>query len=213
MKYDINLINKYVEDGLVVRQNHPEYPISIYNYSRMCQYEGKWDDITLACRGLVLDNEGNVLAKPFPKFFNYEELEGMTFRPSKIPNESFDVFEKMDGSLGILFNYEGEWIMATRGSFTSDQAVRGMEMLLKLPYERLNEGCTYLFEIIYKENRIVVDYDYEDLVLLGIVDNADGYEFDMFNANLQGITIADLHEAMGFRVVKKYDGITDFKEL
>jgi len=88
-----------------------------------------------------------------------------------------------------------------------------MEMLLKLPYERLNADCTYLFEIIYKENRIVVDYDYEDLVLLGIVDNADGYEFDMFNANLQGITIADLHEAMGFRVVKKYDGITDFKEL
>ncbi|NCW47728.1 MAG: hypothetical protein EBV95_06335 [Actinobacteria bacterium] len=101
MKYNINLINKYVEDGLVVKQDHPGYPISIYNYSRTCQYEGKWDDITLSCRGLVLDNEGNVVAKPFPKFFNYEELEGMTFRPSKIPNETFDVFEKMDGSLLI----------------------------------------------------------------------------------------------------------------
>jgi len=213
MKYDLDKINKYIEDGLIVKQDHPEYPISIYNYSRTCQYEAKWDDLTIACRGLVLDNEGNVLAKPFPKFFNYEELEGLKFRESKIPNEPFDVFEKMDGSLGILFNYCGEWIMATRGSFTSDQAVKGMGMLLKLPYERLNADCTYLFEIIYKENRIVVDYDYEDLVLLGIVDNADGYEFDMFNANLQGITIADLHEAMGFRVVKKYDGITDFTEL
>jgi RNA ligase len=213
MKYDLQLINKYIQDGLIVKQDHPEYPISIYNYSRTCQYENKWDDLTIACRGLVLDNEGNVLAKPFPKFFNYEELEGLTFRESKIPNESFDVFEKMDGSLGILFNYCGEWIMATRGSFTSEQAVKGMEMLKKLPYKGLLTHCTYLFEIIYKENRIVVDYDYEDLVLLGVIDNSDGHEYDLYNARLEGISIGDLLQAMGFKVVKKCDGITDFKEL
>ena len=213
MKYDLDRINKYIADGLVVKQEHPSLPISIYNYSRTCQYESKWDDITINCRGLVLDNEGNVIAKPFPKFFNYEELEGLKFRESKIPNETFDVFEKMDGSLGILFNYGGEWIMATRGSFTSEQAIRGMEMLKKLPYEQLIENCTYLFEIIYNENRIVVDYDYEDLVLLAIIDRVDGYELDLYNVHLEGICIAAIYVNAGFRVVKRYNGITDFKQL
>ena len=213
MKYDINILNKYIADGLVVKQDHPNLPISIYNYSRKCQYESLWDEVTINCRGLVLDKDGEVVAKPFAKFFNYEELKGGKFKTSEIPNESFDVFEKMDGSLGILFNYEGEWIMATRGSFTSEQAIKGMEMLKKLPYERFIENCTYLFEIIYKENRIVVDYDYEDLVLLAIIDNTDGYELDLYNVQLEGICIAAIYADAGFRVVKKYNGITDFEQL
>ena len=106
------------------------------------------------CRGLVLDSDGNVVAKPFKKFFNLEELT-----PGQIPNEPFEVFEKMDGSLGILFNYKGEWILATKGSFISEQAVKGMQILKKYKYERLLEGYTYLFEIIYSENRIVCQYE------------------------------------------------------
>ena len=130
--------------GLVTKNNHPSLPISIYNYTPTTQYEGKWDDITKMCRGLVLDEEGNVLAKPFNKFFNLEEHS-----INDLPNESFQVFEKMDGSLGILFNYEGEWILATKGSFTSEQAIKGKEILKKYRYERLLPGYTYLFEIIY----------------------------------------------------------------
>ena len=121
MKYNLEVLSGYIERGLVIKQNHPTLPLSIYNYSRTCQYDGMWDDITLNCRGLVLDLDGNVIAKPFPKFFNYEE-----HTPEEIPNESFEVYEKMDGSLGIFFYYEGEWHMATRGSFTSEQAIKGM---------------------------------------------------------------------------------------
>jgi len=97
MKFDLEILNQYVKDGWVERNDHPSLPISIYNYSRKTQYEGKWDDITLKTRGLVLDNEGNVVAKAFDKFFNYEELVGNKWVESKIPNEPFEVFEKMDG--------------------------------------------------------------------------------------------------------------------
>ena len=124
MKYDLNILSKYIDEGLVIKQVHSTLPLSIYNYSRECQYSGKWDDITLNCRGLVLDNDGNVIAKPFPKFFNYEEL-----KPEDIPNENFEVYEKMDGSLGSVFNYDGEWYMATRGSFQSDQAIKAKQIL------------------------------------------------------------------------------------
>jgi RNA ligase len=119
MNLDLNILNKYISEGLVVKNDHPTLPISIYNYSRTCQYENNWDEITKMCRGLILDQEGNVIAKGFDKFFNMEEHQ-----PDEIPNETFEVFEKLDGSLGILFWYQGKWILATKGSFTSDQSVK-----------------------------------------------------------------------------------------
>jgi RNA ligase len=175
MKYNLEVLEEYIDKGLVVKQNHPTLPLSIYNYSRTTQYDGMWDDITLNCRGLVLDLEGNVIAKPFPKFFNYEE-----HKPEDIPNENFEVYEKMDGSLGIIFHYEGEWLIATRGSFTSEQAIKGKEMLDKLNKSALIPGYTYLAEIIYPENRIVVDYgDEEKLVVLGAYNNETGKEVEV----------------------------------
>ena len=85
----------------------------------------------------------------------------------------------MDGSLGILFCYEGEWVMATRGSFTSDQSIRGME-ILKQKYPVFDRAWmkeyAYLVEIIYKENQIVVDYNGEDkITFLSVVLN-EGYD-------------------------------------
>jgi len=215
MKFDLEILNQYVKDGWVERNDHPSLPISIYNYSRKTQYERKWDDITLKTRGLVLDTEGNVIAKSFDKFFNYEELVGNKWVESKIPNEPFEVFEKMDGSLGILFNYNNEWILATKGSFTSDQAIRGMEILKKYRYEKLIKGFTYLFEIIYPENRIVCEYDFEDLILLAVVDNKDGYELRIHddNIHLEGIRFRNLYKNLGFKVVKKYDGVRDYSKL
>ena len=210
MKIDLNILNDYIEKGLVEKNLHPTLPIAIYNYSRTCQYEKKWDEFTKMCRGLILDNEGNVLAKPFPKFFNMEEHS-----PEEIPNEPFEVFEKLDGSLGILFNYQDEWILSTKGSFISDQSVRGMEILKKYRYERLIKGFTYLFEIIYPENRIVCDYDFEDLILLSVIDNKDGYELQIHDdkIHLDGISFRNLYKNLGFNLVKKYDGIKDYKEL
>lgn len=210
MKYDLNILGDYIGRGLLIKNSHPTLPIDIYNYSRECQFSEAWDDITLNMRGTVLDREGNIVARTFPKFFNMEE-----HKSEEIPNEPFSVFEKMDGSLGILFHYGGEWHLATRGSFASDQAIKGREILEKYEYKGLITDCTYLFEIIYDENRIVVDYDYEDLVLLAIIDNNDGYEYDIHSAeaHMMGLRFSDILDTMGFKLVKKYDGVDDYKKL
>jgi T4 RnlA family RNA ligase len=197
-------LEKYYNDGLLYKQVHPTLPLTIWNYTEKVQFENLWDEVTLMCRGLVTDDKGNIVARPFRKFFNMEEGK-------HTPTDEFKVYEKMDGSLGILFHYEGEWVMATRGSFTSDQAVKGMEMLSNYDYHKLHKDFTYLFEIIYAENRIVCSYDFEDVVLLGAVNTKHGYE-----VNLHGdldMRIQNLVKNVGLNVVKRYDGISDYSVL
>ncbi len=213
----LEILEKYHKDGLLHKQTHPTLDLTIWNYSPKVQYERLWDDITLQCRGLVTNSKGVIVARPFKKFFNYEE-----HKPEDIPNEDYVVYEKMDGSLGILFYYEeeltderryniwfnnnyetgmerffnpndlpdfdnpyyeptpkkkGEWILSTRGSFTSPQAIKGKEILDRHDISAWRKTNTYLFEIIYPENRIVVDYKGEEkLVVLGAIHTDTGEE-------------------------------------
>ena len=196
MEISLEILNQYHEQGLLYKQVHPTLPLTIWNYSEKVQYESLWDDITLQCRGLVTDDEGDVFARPFKKFFNMEE--GKHTQTSE-----FDVYEKMDGSLGILFYY-GRWVFASRGSFTSEQALKFKEIFTeKYETSHLYHTSTYLFEIIYPENRIVVDYgDIEDVVMLAEIDTKSGEELDL-----------DHYTNSIFNVVKKYDGISDYSTL
>lgn len=192
-------LERYHSDGLLMKQTHPTLDLTIWNYSPKVQYERLWDDITMQCRGLVTNSLGQIVARPFRKFFNYEELT-----PDQIPNENFDVYEKMDGSLGILFNYQGEWVLATRGSFTSPQSIKGRELLEKYDYNRLHPDYTYLFEIIYPENRIVCLYDFEDLVLLGMIHTETGNEINVHNSDNEDIRLKNMISNLGFKIVTLY---------
>jgi len=186
-------LEQYKSNGLLRSQKHPTLPLEIWNYTEKVQYDDLWDEVTLSHRGTVRDIYGNLVAKPFNKFFNIEQGR---YKES----ESFEVYDKMDGSLGILFNYQNEWILATRGSFTSEQAIKGFEILQKYDYKNLDKNLTYCFEIIYPQNRIVLDYgDKEALVLLAVFDKGGNEK------------LIDLYNNV-FEVVKKYD-FQDYKEI
>lgn len=198
-------LDYYVGNNLIVKNKHPEHDIWILNYSPKATYHKQWDQYTLSCRGLVIDAEGNIIARAFEKFFNIEEIP-----VENIPTDvEFDVFEKVDGSLGILFYYNCEWILASRGSFASDQAIMAWDMLNKDYLKILNKKFTYLFEIIYPENRIVIDYgNKKDLVLLAAVETSTGFE--MLHEDLT------INYAEYFTIVKKYKfegNVTELKNL
>ena len=194
----LNILNDYKERGLLYSQTHPILPLTIWNYTEKVQYESLWDEVTLATRGLVTDSSGRVVARPFSKFFNLEEGKHQ-------PTQEFEVFEKMDGSLGIVFVWEGQVVYATRGSFASDQAKWMATWGDRYNFSNiLVEGYTYLFEIIYPENMIVVNYGGESrLVLLGVIKTDTGEE----------TTWDDLSAFEGWDLVKRYDGISDYTTL
>jgi len=156
----------------------------LFDYGMDIQSKFDWDYISINARGIVFDKvTSKLVARPFRKFWNYEELHGVAGErlPKEFqPNTSgpFRALEKMDGSCGICYFYNDDWQMNTRGSFQSDQAVWGKKHMDKHLYKQnMNPEKTYIFEIIYPDNRIVVDYDgKESLTLLGIIDNETGEE-------------------------------------
>ena len=172
MKISFQQLQPYIDANLIKVNPHPTANLFICNYTPECQFDRKWDPITLMCRGLVVDDQGNVVARPFDKFFNHTEID-------RLPDGEYEVFEKLDGSLGITYWIDNEVFLTTRGCFTSPQALKGTELLRKIKLE-LKPEYTYLFEIIYPENRIVVNYgDEERLVLLGVIETSSGKEFDL----------------------------------
>lgn len=156
-----------IAERLVVARKHPTRALTILNYTERCQYErGLWNPVTLACRGLIHDAAGNIIARPFRKFFNYGQSEAGTLDLTA----RCIATDKLDGSLGILYHDGAEWSIATRGSFESEQARHATALYRReyAPYFTPPDGWTLLFEIVYPENRIVLDYgEQDDLVLLG----------------------------------------------
>lgn len=167
--------DEMIRDGYVTVREHPIGELFIANYTAQTQYEYLWNEVTSICRGLIYDTKGNVVARPFAKFLNWDDSGA-----PKPPVGPMIRMPKMDGSLGILYNYVPDSVrehgvfdtgycgIATRGSFESEQAKWASQFLTDAWYKDRSvvgeltslalSGYTPLFEIIYPENRIVVDY-------------------------------------------------------
>jgi RNA ligase len=153
------------EQRLVYERTGPD-DLVLYVYSEHCVFDGAWDAVTTAARGLILDHAArHIVATPFPKFFNAGE------RGEPIPDLPFDTFEKLDGSLIILFHHRGRWRTTTKGAFDSAQAKWAQARIDRMDTSPLVPGVTYLAEATYPENRIVVRHDVAALRLLGAYDS------------------------------------------
>lgn len=182
---DPDLLDERIAEGFVTRREHPRFPLHLFNYSPRTQYDRVWDEVTTVCRGLIVHADTReIVARPFPKFWNVGEHE-----PAALPARAPDVvFDKLDGSLGVIHRTFDGPAVATRGSFTSEQAQWATEWLrANHPDWHPPVRATVLVEIIYPENRIVVDYgDRAELVLLAVIENATGADLPFEVADWPG---------------------------
>lgn len=172
-------LDEAIAGGLVRVQQHPTLPYSIYNYTESAAYTRAWSPVTRTCRGLIArTTDGEVIARGFDKFWNHNEPESEGIITAGGP---VTVTSKEDGSLGVLYPVGGgKYAVATRGSFSSEQALHATQLWRDRYAGRWTPpvGMTALFEIVYPANRIVLDYgSLDDLILLGFVDTADGFTF------------------------------------
>ena len=140
----------------------------------------------MECRGIKFCRDGLILARPFRKFFNYGE------QGSDLPfHRPHVITDKLDGSMIHPVIIDGRLYMHTRKGHT-DVAKKAERFILssgrgysEFCIRALKDGWTPIFEYVGPENRIVVRYDEEDLVLLAmrhtITGNIMGY-FDLLES-------------------------------
>lgn len=171
--FPLELLAEMIADEYIRPFEHRNGDLVGYNYSPKAQADRVWNPATRQCRGLIADTAGNVIARPFPKFFNWgdqpEEDAARLTQPYRL-------YEKLDGSLGIHYAWNGEEAIATRGSFHGDQAEWATYRLHHQGRPEVDPSkITLLFEIIYPANRIVVDYgDRSELVLIDAIEIETG---------------------------------------
>lgn len=181
LEQQLGITAKEHEDGRV-----------IFNYSQIDS--PKNNPIVKECRGLVLDKNDNwrLVAKAFNRFFNLGELIDL--------DREFDwglchAEDKEDGSLILMYYWNGKWHINTRNSF-SDGIVNDSPwtwrdlVLMTLPdnWERsMNPNYTYVFELCTPYNKVVRMYREKKLFLLTMYHNDHMYEATLSQIDAEAV--------------------------
>lgn len=161
-------------------------PYAIFNYSTGCDYT---NPIVQEARGIILDVERlEVVCWPFRKFGNFNESY-----VDEIDWSTARVQEKVDGSIIKLW-YDprrGAWNFSTNAMIRAEEARLGDDCEQKfqdiirsavnyddVPFDTLNRGYTYIFEMVSPQTQVVVRYEKPMLYHTGTRSNVTGEEFD-----------------------------------
>ena len=176
--------DEYVKKGLIRSQTYKD--MTIYQYTEFTQFESLWDNCTLNARGIVFDDDGVLVQRCIPKFFNHDEPDGIKVEKLMLKEQAPVIQEKLDGSLIKITKDEKHGLVITsKASFESDQARMAKEIVDENDYD-FKEGWTYHFELIHPDNQIVLSYgDERKLVLLAIIDNKTGKDIDIYSDDLK----------------------------
>lgn len=129
-------------------------------------------------RGLILDEQDNwrVVAYPFKRFYNHGEECA-----DEIDWSTASVLSKLDGSLIIIYYYNKEWLIATKGTPDASGNVGDFGFTFsELAWEVFNKeysintldtNLTYMFELCSIYNRVVVPIEQSSLTLIGVRNN------------------------------------------
>ncbi len=168
---DHRVLHWHIINGYVKFSSHSTKNIRILTYTEKCKQYGFWNEFTLWCRGLIIENN-TILYRPLKKFFILKDIPDFILNSFLPP---YTISKKIDGTLGILYWINQIPFIATKGSFHSRQAVIGTRILFTKYYDSiaiLNKSYSYFFEIISPLDPHIIDYgNVEDIILLGAYDN------------------------------------------
>ena len=125
---DIEALELAVEQNYIRKAIHSELPLTIYNYTPKTQFESFWTPITKMSRGLVTDNDYNIIIKCPEKFFNYGEdfAADIDLNNAKITEklDGYYISIKLDSDLGLIItsrgSFDNQYIEAAEQFITDD---------------------------------------------------------------------------------------------
>lgn len=194
---DLNLLLKYCDHSPMCYQKHPFADLYIFGYYRenkKYRYN-KWDNVNKISRGLIVNSQGDIIEHPFPKFWTFRQYLSNELillsenQTKKLTCKPKAVYEKLDGTMGVLYWVDDIPYIATQRSFTNAKAIKGTKILhekYKHLFDQFDRNLTYIFEIIYPETQIIVNYSKEEkLVLIGVFEKKSGKSLPIEFINLE----------------------------
>ena len=132
------------------------------------------------CRGLKFYPDGTPAARPYHKFFNVNERPET--EASKIDfSQDFVILDKLDGSMLHPILLGGHMLWSTKMGLTdmTEPVTIYTDGATDLKYydfchDMMDEGLTPIFEWCSRQQRIVVDYPQDQLILTAIRNNKSG---------------------------------------
>lgn len=165
-KYGLEKLVEEFSIKVSVDERFPE--LRVLNYNQIDS--PKNHPIVRECRSLVIREEldgltYSVVSRSFDRFFNQGEND-VEFDLAKL-----QLFEKVDGSLiSVFHDHKYGWMYRTKGMIMPELSVQGWERSWKdlienalnwkdVCFNKLEKDVTYIFEVVSRENRVVVKYD------------------------------------------------------
>lgn len=171
----IDEVVPHLDDNFIVAKKDGYTVINyILNYEESFSSDNpERDRIRRECRGLVFDSDGYISGRRLHKFFNLNELPETRLENVDL-SKPHVILEKLDGSMITPFeNNKGEILWGTKMGET-DTSKQMIDFLEKNPhYNEFAKKCidsstTPIFEWVSPNNRIVLPYQEENLVLIAI---------------------------------------------
>ena len=159
--------------------------LRVVKYSHQAQYKYVWNQYPelKQVRGHVYDAQGHIVARPFDKFFNWQEdlCEIDWSKP-------YEVYEKLDGFLLIVYFYNGSWRINSSGAFSSEHSKWAISFILTDEFKKVaDRTITYCFEGLTSQNRIVLEYPEDKVILLGARVTDTGEHLDKKDLRISGL--------------------------
>jgi RNA ligase len=162
---------------------------SVVNYMVSLEETFQWDSddpvgstVRRECRGLIFNREGELVSRPYHKFFNVGEKPETQINKVNL-YEPHVVLEKLDGSMIRPIPTPEGFRLATKAGIT-DVAMNAEVFVADKPHyatfinKCIRKGTTPIFEWVSRKNRIVVDYPEDNLILTGMRYNDTGKYVD-----------------------------------
>lgn len=206
----------------VKHKRHGEHPnLVLLKYDQISSPFA--DPLVRECRGIILDEADNwrVVARAFDKFFNHGEGHA-----APIDWKTARVQEKVDGSLCMLYWYDGKWHVATTGTPDGSGNVHGgdmtfaelfwrtfKDMRLKLPHEHdeswQRHRVSFVFELTSPLNRVVVRHSEARLTLLAArqVEGAHSFDPEYQHPELQVRHLADMYPVVREHPLQSFEDV------
>ena len=152
-----DLANYVRKNPSVIQRKSIGDGLYILKYRKKAFYKGIWNRFTEECRGVIVDEDYNVVTMPFTKIYNFGIEKSA---PEIDDDEMVTVFRKVNGFMGAATWHDGDALISTTGSTDSPfvQYIKDMVPDWDSFSRTLrdNPDKTFLFEVVHPSDPHIV---------------------------------------------------------